>query len=70
LPERIFIPGQGTISRDAGHVTFADVFVLNPDGSAGDFISQTFYDEHGPHPDLESNFELFCDVLTPYLQDP
>ena len=70
LPERLFIPGQGTLSRDAGTVTFVDVFALNPDGSVGDFISQTFFDEHGPHPDLESNFELFCDLFTPYLQDP
>ena len=70
LPERIFIPGQGSLSRDAGRVTLTTTFTLNPDGSMGDFVSRTFSDEAGPHPDLESNFELFCDVITPFLQDP
>jgi hypothetical protein len=32
-----------------------------------EFVSQTFSGEHGPHPDLESSFELFCQVLVPAL---
>jgi hypothetical protein len=32
-----------------------------------EFVSQTFSGEHGPHPDLESGFELFCQVLVPAL---
>ena len=36
----------------------------------GDFISEDFVGLHGPHPDLLSGFEVFCDVLEPYLLDP
>jgi hypothetical protein len=32
-----------------------------------EIVSQTFSGEHGPHPDLESDFELFCQVLVPAL---
>jgi hypothetical protein len=28
-----------------------------------EFVSQTFFGEDGPHPDLERGFELFCGVL-------
>jgi hypothetical protein len=46
--------------------TLATTFRPLPNGDL-EFVSQTFYGEHGPHPDLESGFELFCDVLTPAL---
>ena len=55
-----------TLSRDAGVVTVTSTF--RPlGGDEFDLVSQTFSGEHGPHPDLESGFEVFCDVLIPAL---
>jgi hypothetical protein len=72
LPEKLSITNGPTLSLDAGTATITYVFEYtgNPDDPYGDLISLDFSDVHGPHPDLLSNFELFCDVLLPYLQDP
>jgi hypothetical protein len=72
LPEKLSITHGPTLSRDAGTVTFVDVFEYtgDPENPVGDFISSDLADLHGPHPDLLSNFEVFCDVLEPYLLDP
>jgi hypothetical protein len=61
-----------TLTRDAGIVTFVDVFEYtgDPNDPVGDFISETLSGLHGPHPDLLSGFSVMCDVLVPYLQDP
>jgi hypothetical protein len=69
LPEKLSIPGGPTLSRDAGVVTLSTTFFVEEDGSLT-FVSQTASGEHGPHPDLASDFELFCDVLAPVLTDP
>ena len=45
-------------------MTVATTFRPLPNGEL-EFVSQTFFGEHGPHPDLESGFELFCEVLVP-----
>jgi hypothetical protein len=66
LPEKLVIPNGPVLSRDAGVVTFATTFFVNPDGSLT-FVSQTFSGEKGPHPDLDSGFALFCDVIVPAL---
>jgi hypothetical protein len=66
LPEKLSIAGGPTLSRDAGVVTLAQTFRELPNGDL-EFISETVSGEHGPHPDLASGFELFCDVLTPAL---
>jgi hypothetical protein len=66
LPEKLSIPGGPTLSLDAGAVTVTTT--LRPLGDEEfEFVSQTFSGEHGPHPDLESGFELFCQVLVPAL---
>jgi hypothetical protein len=66
LPEKLSILGGPTLSRDAGVVTITTT--LRPLGDDEfEFVSQTFSGEHGPHPDLESDFELFCEVLVPAL---
>jgi hypothetical protein len=66
LPEKLSIPGGPTLSLDAGVVTVTTT--LRPLGDDEfEFVSQTFSGEHGPHPDLESGGELFCDVLVPAL---
>ena len=66
LPEKLSILHGPTLSRDAGVVTIA--VTLRPLGDDEfEFVSQTFSGEHGPHPDLESGFEVFCNVLVPAL---
>jgi hypothetical protein len=62
LPEKLSILGGPTLSRDAGVVTIASTFRQLPNGDL-EFVSQTVSGEHGPHPDLASDFELFCEVL-------
>jgi hypothetical protein len=66
LAEKLSIAGGPTLMRDAGVVTLAQTFRLNPDGSM-DFVSLEFSGLHGPHPDLLSGFELFCDVIVAAL---
>jgi hypothetical protein len=72
LPEKLSITNGPTLSLDAGTVTITDVFEYtgDPDNPVGDFISSTLSGLHGPHPDLLSDFEVFCVVLEPYLLDP
>jgi hypothetical protein len=72
LPEKVSITGGPTLLRDAGTVTFIDVFEYtgDPENPVGDFISTDVVGLHGPHPDLLSDFEAFCDVVEPYLLDP
>jgi hypothetical protein len=66
LPEKLSIAGGPTLLRDAGVVTVTTT--LRPLGDDEfEIVSQTFSGEHGPHPDLESDFELFCEVLVPAL---
>jgi hypothetical protein len=66
LPEKLSILGGPTLLRDAGVVTVTTT--LRPLGDDEfEIVSQTFSGEHGPHPDLESDFELFCEVLVPAL---
>jgi hypothetical protein len=66
LPEKLSIAGGPTLSRDAGKVTLATTFRPLPNGDLK-FVSQTVSGEHGPHPDLDSGFEVFCNVLVPAL---
>ena len=72
LPEKLSITGGPTLLRDAGTVTFIDVFEYtgDPENPVGDFISTDLVGLHGPHPDLLSDFEAFCEVVEPYLLDP
>ena len=72
LPEKVSITHGQTLLRDAGIVTITQVFEYtgNPDEPFGDLISQSLSGLHGPHPDLLSDFEAFCNVVEPYLLDP
>ena len=63
LPEKIQTAQGPLLLRDAGIVTFADTFDL----VTGEFISSEVIVQKGPHPDLDSDFELFCDVVTEAL---
>jgi hypothetical protein len=62
LPEKIQTAQGPLLLRDAGFVTFADTFDLG----TGAFISSEITIK-GPHPELESDFALFCEVITEAL---
>jgi hypothetical protein len=63
LPEQVKLSNGRMLTRDAGVVTFT-VLV---DTETGEFISQTVSGEKGPHPELDSGFEIFCNILVPVL---
>jgi hypothetical protein len=63
LPEKLKLPNGRVVLRDAGNVTFRDTF----DATTGQFLGETISPENGPHPDLDSGFALFCDVIVPAL---
>jgi hypothetical protein len=63
LPEKIQTKNGPVLLRDAGFVTFQDTFDLETD----ELISSEVIVNKGPHPDLDSDFELFCEVVTPAL---
>jgi hypothetical protein len=72
LFEKLSITGGPPLTRDAGPVALVDVYAYtgNPNDPVGDFISETLSGLNGPHPNLESGFSVFCDVLVPYLEGP
>jgi hypothetical protein len=62
LPEKIQTAHGSVLLRDAGVITFADTFDLE----TGEFISSEVT-IRGPHPEAESDFTLFCEVITEAL---
>ena len=62
LPELIKTAHGGVLLRDAGYVTFLRTFDAD-----GDMVSSEVVLERGPHPDLDSDFEAFCEVVVPAL---
>jgi hypothetical protein len=70
IPEEVRL-SDGTVAiRDVGRVVFATVLDYNgtpTDTEDDEFISQTVESIAGPHPDLEGDFELFCEVVAPAL---
>ena len=63
LPEKIQTAQGPVLLRDAGFVLFEDTFDLE----TGEFISSEITIIKGPHPDLDSDFALFCEVITEAL---
>jgi hypothetical protein len=61
LPELLKTPHGGVLLRDAGYVVIRNTF----DGD--ELIDQEILVDRGPHPDLESDFELFCQTVLPAL---
>jgi hypothetical protein len=62
LPEKIQTAHGSVLLRDAGLISFADTFDL----ATGDFISsETII--NGPHPEADSGFTAFCEVITAAL---
>jgi hypothetical protein len=62
LPEQIRTAHGSLLLRDAGIAVFTDVFDLDTGAPISSDVSIK-----GPHPDLESDFVLFCEVVTPAL---
>jgi hypothetical protein len=62
LPEKIQTADGSVLLRDAGVITFVDTFDLE----TGELISSDVVIK-GPHPEAESDFELFCEVMTDAL---
>jgi hypothetical protein len=60
LPEKIQTAQGPVLLRDAGFVQFADTFDL----VTGEPISSEVAFVKGPHPELDSDFALFCEVIT------
>jgi hypothetical protein len=60
LPEKIQTAQGPVLLRDAGIITFADTFDLE----TGEFISEEIIVNKGPHPEADSDFALFCEVIT------
>jgi hypothetical protein len=63
LPEKIQTAQGPVLLRDAGVISFLDTFDLE----TGDFISSDIIIK-GPHPEAESDFTLFCEVITGALE--
>jgi len=59
LPEKIQTANGPVLLRDAGVITFADTFDLE----TGEFISSQVF-VNGPHPEADSDFQLFCQVVS------
>lgn len=57
LPELFMVKGGGVITRDAGRITFIVAFDERGNETLVDLISA------GPHPQADSDFELFCQVI-------
>lgn len=61
LPEQFRLEHGGLLLRDAGIATFRNTFVN------GELVSSELIVVKGPHPNAESDFELFCEVMIPAL---
>jgi hypothetical protein len=70
MPEQVKITNGPLLSLDAGAVTITRTFTVDQNGNIVDLVSQQLSGLHGPHPDLLSDFSLFCDEIGAYLADP
>jgi hypothetical protein len=52
---------DGTVLLGAGHIVFREVF------NGEELVSREIIVDRGPHPNLESDLALFCDVTTDAL---
>jgi hypothetical protein len=59
LPEKISTPHGPVLTRDAGLISFVNVFDL----ATEELISSEVIVDHGPHPEAESDFTLFCEII-------
>jgi hypothetical protein len=73
MTERIRLP-DGTIAyKDVGRAVLAIVIDYGgtpTDTSDDEFVSLSVESVSGPHPNLESDFSLFCETVIPALTEP
>jgi hypothetical protein len=70
VPERLITPDGTTLLKDRGRVVFEAIIDYNDtplDTSDDFFVTDRIVSVSGPHPDLESDFELFCPIITDAL---
>ena len=67
LPEQLSIENGPMLQRDSGVVTLTRTGSFDPLTGQFDTDSLVLSGEKGPHPDLDSDFALSCDVLVPAL---
>ena len=70
VPEEVTLPDGTVAIKDVGRIVFVTVIDYNdtPTDTEDDVgISQTIESISGPHPEAESDFTLFCEVLVPAL---
>jgi hypothetical protein len=70
VPERLITPDGTTLLKDRGRVVFEATIDYNDtplDTSDDFFVTDRIVSVSGPHPDLESDFELFCPIITDAL---
>jgi|GEM_PF-1458224 len=70
VPEKIRLAGGRAVTMDVGRVVVVSVLDYNgtPTDTDDDvLISQTIESISGPHPELQSDFALFCQVVVPGL---
>jgi hypothetical protein len=70
VPEKITVANGKAITMDVGRVVFVSVIDYNgtPTNTDDDvLISQSVESISGPHPELQSDFTLFCQVVVPAL---
>jgi hypothetical protein len=65
VPEEITLDDGTVALKDVGRVVFSTVLDYNGTPEADDdiFISQEVLSISGPHPELESDFTLFCETV-------
>ena len=61
VPELLRTDHGGVLLRDAGYIVFHQV------DNGDQFVSSEIVVDRGPHPDAESDFALFCEVVTSAL---
>jgi hypothetical protein len=70
LPEKLVLPDHTIVSKDVGRIVVVSVVDYNgtpTDADDDTLLSQSVVFQAGPHPDLDSGFELFCQNLVTYL---
>jgi hypothetical protein len=70
VPEKITLSNGRAVTMDVGRVVFVSVidYKGTPTDTSDDVtISQSVESISGPHPELQSDFALFCEVVVPAL---
>jgi hypothetical protein len=70
VPERLRLPDGTILTMDVGRFVVVSLLDYNGTPTNADddtLLSQSLAFEAGPHPDLDSNFDLFCQTLVANL---